>query len=65
MFLSIHKKWHSAQQKLHLFFIKKALWKNARADQDYTRAANNLKFHLWRWEENMYTIFLLRHLSIW
>ena len=57
MFVSIHEKWHLAQQKLHLSFIKKALWNNARAGQDYPRAANNWKFYLWSWEENMYTIF--------
>ena len=57
MFVSIHEKWHLAQQKLHLSFIKKALWNNARAGQDYPRASNNWKFYLWRWEENMYTIF--------
>ena len=44
-------------QKLHLSLMKKALWNNARAGQDYPHAANNGKFHLWRWEENMYTIF--------
>ena len=65
MFVSIHEKWYLAQQKLHLSVIKKALWNNARAGQDYPRAANNWKFHLWRWEEKMYTIFLLRHLLIW
>ena len=31
MFASIHEKSHLAQQKLHLSFIKKALWNNARA----------------------------------
>ena len=51
MFVSIHEKWHLAQQKLHLSFIKKALWNNARAGQDYPRKANNWKFHLWRWEK--------------
>ena len=57
MSVSIHEKWHIAQQKLHFSFIKKALWNNARAGQDYPSAAHTWKFHLWRWEENMYTIF--------
>ena len=47
----------TAEITLILSFIKKALWNNARAGQDYPRAANNKKFYLWRWEENMYTIF--------
>ena len=47
----------TAEITLILSFIKKALWNNARAGQDYPHAANNWKFHLWRWEENMYTIF--------
>ena len=47
----------TAEIILILSFIKKALWNNARAGQDYPRAANNWKFYLWSWEENMYTIF--------
>ena len=47
----------TAEITLILSFIKKALWNNARAGQDYPRVANNWKFYLWRWEENMYTIF--------
>ena len=61
MFVSIHEKWHLAQQKymqkLHLSFMKKALWNNACAGQDYPHAANSGKFHLWRWKETMCTIF--------
>ena len=49
------RKWHLAQQKFHMSFIKKALWNNAHAGHHYPRAANNWKFYLWRWEENMYT----------
>ena len=51
------RKWHLAQQKFHMSFIKKALWNNAHAGHHYPRAANNWKFYLWRWEENMYTVF--------
>ena len=47
----------TAEIILILSFIKKALWNNARAGQDYPRAANNWKFYPWSWEENMYTIF--------
>ena len=31
--------------------------RNVTFKQDYPCAANNWKFYLWRWEENMYTIF--------
>ena len=47
----------TAEITLIFSFIKKALWNNASAGQDYPRASNNWKFYLWRWEENMYTIF--------